>query len=301
MAAIAVPLPAGRGRDSRAAHEVDKGFTTMTMTTSREDLHLLAERTDRAQLADLHAAVPAALRKELGLRLEDAGAALLSVASGVPSIVLNRVAGLGVEQPAWQELVDRLSRTYADAGVGRHFVHLHPMARPAELADWLSAAGYRRHRRWMKFVRGWEAPPAAATDLEVRRIGTEHAADFGRIVAEGFDLGDGGAGLVAALVGRPRWHVYMSFAGDEPAGTGALFVDGEIAWLDWGATTRAQRARGSQGAILARRVSDALDLGCRTMLTTTGEWVEGDPQHSYRNILRAGFQEGYLHENYVPA
>lgn len=271
------------------------------MTTSTDDLHRLAERTDRAQLADLHAAAPAALRAELGLRLETMGGALISLAPGVPGIVLNRVAGLGVEQPATREVADAVPRLYAQAGIGRHFVHLHPTARPPELPDWLSAAGYRRHRRWMKFTRGREAPPEPATDLDVREIGTESAADFGRIAAEGFDLGEGGARLLAALAGRPRWHVYMSFAGDEPAGTGALFVDGDVGWLDWGATARAQRRRGGQAAVLARRVADALDLGCRVMFTTTGEWVEGDPQHSYRNIQRAGFQEGYLHDNYAPA
>ncbi len=37
------------------------------------------------------------------------------------------------------------------------------------------------------------------------------------------------------------------------------------------------------------------------MLTTTGEEVEGDPQHSYKNIVRAGFREAYVRENFAPA
>ena len=34
--------------------------------------------------------------------------------------------------------------------------------------------------------------------------------------------------------------------------------------------------------------------------TETGEAVEGDPQHSYHNFERAGFQAAYLRDNFVP-
>jgi GNAT superfamily N-acetyltransferase len=73
-----------------------------------------------------------------------------------------------------------------------------------------------------------------------------------------------------------------------------------VGWLDWGATAPAFRRRGSQSALLRRRILDALDMGCRLILTETGEEVEGDPQHSYKNILRMGFREAYVRENYAP-
>jgi hypothetical protein len=37
------------------------------------------------------------------------------------------------------------------------------------------------------------------------------------------------------------------------------------------------------------------------MFTETGEAVDGDPQHSYRNILRAGFEQLDVRENFVSA
>ena len=107
--------------------------------------------------------------------------------------------------------------------------------------------------------------------------------------------------LIAALVERPEWYLYMSFAGDTPAGTGALFVKDDVAWFDWASTHRSFRGRGGQGMVLCERIKAAIDLGCKLMLTATGEDVEGDPQHSYKNILRMGFRETYLRENYVPA
>ena len=45
----------------------------------------------------------------------------------------------------------------------------------------------------------------------------------------------------------------------------------------------------------------ALEAGCNMIVTMTGEAVPGDPQHSYSNILKQGFEEAYLRENWIPA
>ncbi len=92
----------------------------------------------------------------------------------------------------------------------------------------------------------------------------------------------------------------MSFDGDIPAGTGALFIDGDVGWTDYAATAPAFRRRGSQSALLLHRVQFALDHGCNQVFTCTGEEVPGDPQHSYSNILKSGFKEEYVRRNHVP-
>ena len=99
----------------------------------------------------------------------------------------------------------------------------------------------------------------------------------------------------------PGWRIYLSFDGDRPVGAGAMRVVNGIAWFDWGATLPEARGKGSQGAILARRVRDALGLGCTLMATATGEAADGDPQHSFRNILRVGFRRSHARANWVPA
>jgi GNAT superfamily N-acetyltransferase len=259
-----------------------------------------AEAIERAALADLHASAAPELRERLGLRLEEVGGALISVAAAEPSILLNRALGLGFHQPASPEMVERIVEIYRQAGVARFFVQVTPDARPEELPAWLRAAGLEEARRWMKFTRGTTPPPEPSTSLEVREIGPEHAADFARIAAAGFDLLKPTEALVAGLIGQPGWNVYMSFEGDVPAGTGALLIRNGVAYLDWGATDPAFRRRGGQGAVIARRVREAIGHGCRLMVTTTGEAVPGDPQHSYRNIQRAGFEEAYLRANWAP-
>jgi len=152
----------------------------------------------------------------------------------------------------------------------------------------------------MKFVRGTDPAPEPSTSLQIEEIGPEHADAASRIIADGFDISRKAAPMLAGLVGRPRWHVYMSFAAGEPAGAGIMFVDSGVAWLDWGATVPAHRRKGSQTAMLARRIRDALTMGCRLMMTTTGEEVPDDPQHSYHNIERVGFRPAYLRDNCAP-
>jgi GNAT superfamily N-acetyltransferase len=264
------------------------------------DLTARSEDIERAELVDLHAGPPAALRDRLGLRLEEVGGALVSVAAAVPSILINRTVGLGLHETASPETVGRIVDRYRAAGIARYFVQLVPDARPPELRDVLSAAGLEKARGWMKFIRGPAPAPDVTSPLAVRKIGPERASDFARIAVAGFDLPEAAEPLIAALISRPGWHLYMSFLGDTPAGTGAMLVQGGVAHLDWGVTHPDFRRRGGQSAVLAERIRDAIAMGCDLLVTTTGEAVPGDPQHSYGNILRAGFEEAYLRENWAP-
>ncbi|MDP6707267.1 MAG: hypothetical protein QF893_13055 [Alphaproteobacteria bacterium] len=260
------------------------------------------EEIERAALEDLHAAAAPELATALGLSCRLLGSARLSMAPALPAsaIVINRVLGLGLDAPVERQTLARITEAYGAAEVRRYFVHLHPEARPPEAAQWLQELGLERTRAWVKFERGREAPPATRTTLEIRAAEADDRAAFGEIVADAFDLGAAAAPLIGGLIGRPGWHVFMSFEGDQAAGAGTLFVRDGVGWLDWGATRPAFRGRGSQSAILARRIEAALDLGCRLLATTTGEEVPGDPQHSYSNIVRMGFRPAYLRQNYAP-
>jgi GNAT superfamily N-acetyltransferase len=260
------------------------------------------EEVERAALEDLNAAASGDLAVGLRKQSTVVGSAFASLFAALPSsaIVVNRAIGLGLSRAEDRHTIDALVDLYAKAGVARYFVHVHPQSRPSEIGDWLLSRGLEQARSWMKFRRGREAPPAVTTTLEVRAAAAGDAESFGRIEADAFDLGAAGAPLLARLVGRPDWHIYMSFDGDKPAGAGALYVKYGIGWLDWAATAPAYRGRGSQSALMRRRILDALDLGCRLIVTATGEEVPGDPQISYKNILKMGFEPAYLRKNYAP-
>ena len=260
----------------------------------------LSEAIETEALRELHRAAPPHLRESMGLRLETVEGATASVAARGANIVLNRVIGLGTSSSANRGQLDTIRKIYSDAGVNRYFIHAAASARPAPLTEFLETAGFVKDRAWMKFVRQGGAVEEPSRDLDIREIDAEHARDFGRIAGRAFGLGEPAWELLAGLVGRPGWRIFMSFDAETPAGTGALFVRGDIGWTDWGATDPAFRRRGSQSALLARRVNTAASMGCRLLCTCTGEAVDDEDQHSYRNILRAGFTRAGLRPNYSP-
>lgn len=271
-------------------------------TNAKATLARDAERVERAALADIHAAATPAVRESLGLHHETVSDVLVSVAARDPSILLNRALGLDVDAADAAGTIRRIADTYRRHGVARYFLHVHGPVEADPAGNVLAGAGLRRHRGWMAFVRDLDdLPPAIETPFRIERIGPGHGSDYGRIAAAGFDLTDRAVPLVAALAARPDWHLFMTFDGDRPVGGGALFRHGEYGWFDFGATHPDYRGRGSQTALLAHRIRAAAALGCRRLFTETGEAVPGDPQHSYRNILRAGFREVALRDNYVPA
>ena len=261
-----------------------------------------SEIIERAAMLDLHAAADVGDVESLGIECRETGTALVSSARGLPAsaIVVNRVLGLGLAAPATRTEVDAIVAAYRDGGVEQYFVQVHPDAGPPELVAWLRDAGLQPDRGWQKFAREPVPVEVPATDLAVREIGGEYGDAFAEIVCNGFDLGDAAIPWLAKLPGRAGWHVFMAFAGDAPAGVGALFVRDGVGWTDYGATAPEFRRRGSQGAVMAARLGRALELGCREIHTCTGVAVPGDPQHSYSNILRAGFRETYVRENFAP-
>ncbi len=261
-----------------------------------------AELLERAVLVDFYEALTPDLASSLRVEAHQIADCWSLLASALPpsAIVINRTIGLGLRQPAIEQTVRSLAELYNRAGIARYFIHVHPDVASTTLNGWMERHGLKWARGWVKFERGADKPPDFSTDLEVRPACDEDAAVVGNIVADAFDLGAEAAPWVSRLIGRSGWYVYVTTSDGLVAGTGSMMVQGETAWLDWGATAPNYRQRGSQSALMARRIKDALDLGCKRLFTTTGEEIQGDPQHSFRNIVKAGFKPLYTRLNYAP-
>ncbi len=214
--------------------------------------------------------------------------------------MFNRVAGLGVERPATQAVIDAASAFFARAGV-RFLVPLWPGAQPSAIADWLRSHGFENGYAWAKFRRGSGPFEAGATGLRVEEAGPERGVDLGAVVAEGYGLPGFVADWVAALCGRPGWHCFLALDGGQPAGAGALYVSGRTGWLGLGAVHPDHRGKGAQRALFAARFRAAAACGCELLVTETGVPMEGRPSFSYWNILAAGFEVAYVRPNYVSA
>ena len=210
--------------------------------------------------------------------------------------MFNRATGLGLDEPATEELVDG---TLAFLEGTRSYVSVAPEARPAELATWLQARGLTPGYGWTKFVRPSTDPPEAQTTLRIERV--EHGEAFGAAAAGGFEVPDLFRDWLALLPTRDGWHCFVAFEGDEPAGAGALYVTGKIGWLGIGATVPEHRGKGAQSALIAKRIEAAAELGCEVVVSETGKPIDGRAGRSYRNLVRAGLEPVYVRPSFQRA
>ena len=258
------------------------------------------EAVETAAFTDFFHAVPEATRVAHQVQAIQADGAMCLGCTGLePGVIFRRVLGLGLEEPAVEAQLDAaLARM--NALRQSYVVSVSPKVRPPEIGSWLEARGFRRSYAWMKFMRPLVAAvPAAECDLDVRVVGKASANAFGNVVTQGFGLQAEVAPWAAQLPGRAQWTCVMAFDGDEPVAAGAVYVKGEYAWLGFGTTLASHRRHGAQNALLARRLQEAAAQGARVAVTETGERLPGKPDNSYRNILRAGFVECFLQQNYL--
>jgi GNAT superfamily N-acetyltransferase len=211
----------------------------------------------------------------------------------------NRVVGLGVGAAATESQLDEVVAFYDRLDQRNVAISLAPQAQPPELEAWLGDRGFTPRTRWVKCWRTTAEPPVVATDLRIEEVGPAEGDAFGSIIETVFGFPPVVTPLASILAGRPGWHVYLGYDGDRPVSAAAMHIDGDVAWLGFGATLEAARGRGGQSAMFARRISDARDLGCRLVITETGEDTREEPNPSLHNMLRTGFQIAYLRPNWA--
>lgn len=270
----------------------------MTSLDPVEIAHVV-EFGEAAAYADLIRAAPADLATSLGLTVTKVGSAIALTMRAVDILLFNRVMGLGLVEPALEAMVDEVVAHYRSQGLKHFGFQLSPAAQPAALPEWIKARGFQARDNWVKVIRGSEPAPQIDTDLRVDEIGSEHRRGFSTVALTAFGMPESLRPWLEAPIGRPGWHCYAAFDGEQAVGAGALFVKGEVAWLGVGSTLPSHRGRRAQGAIMARRIRDAIALGCRWIVTETGEETPQQPNPSWHNMLRTGFRLVYPRPNYV--
>ena len=271
----------------------------ISTTLSLEEIAHVVELGEGEAWADMFLAAPVDFAANLGLRVERVGSAIALITENIDFMLLNRVIGLGVLEPATETMVNDLVVLYRQAGLQNFAVQISPAAQPSALPDWLEARGLPRRDNWAKVYRGVEPPPEVSTDLRIDCVGPEHATAFAGVACAAFGMPDSLSAWFAATVGRSGWRHYLAWAGDTPVATGALYIRNDVGWLGVGSTLPSQRRRGAQGAIMAQRIRDGLELGCRWLVTETGEETPSQPNPSYHNMLRTGFELAYPRPNYI--
>ncbi len=234
------------------------------------------ERIETAAVVDMMAAAP----PHLGFTAEQVGGAMCLRAGDVPARELNAVHGP----------IEDVGAVLAHYEGGMHIV--------CGDHDGLEEHGYTPGYAWMKFARPADPDAAAPTALSIEQAGPQAGLDFALPVRTAFGMPESLDAWLRELPGRPGWTCLVAYDEGEAVGAGAMFTDGDHAWCGLGGTLPAARGRGAQSAILAARVALAARAGATTVSTETGVREEGRADQSYRNILRAGFEEAYARPNW---
>lgn len=251
---------------------------------------------DRRFWREIWESAPAEVAAERGIEVREFGPIQVTAARDLGQVgMLNLVLGTAEAQRsdleaavAWAE---ERSTPYVSVTPGL------PGSAAAE--EWLRGQGFAPSRAWMKFVRDPHPPRFPDPDgVEVVEVTAPGQEPFGTIAALGFGMPAWGAELFAHLPGREGWRCYVARVDGEAQGCGAMVIDDGVALFGIGATLEPARGRGCQTALLRRRIVDAAEAGCHTLLVETGEREPDRPSTSYRNILKAGFEEAYLRPNW---
>lgn len=233
---------------------------------------------------------------------EIGGALCTSFAATPGSALFNRVLGLGLREPATEATLDEIDAFFARRGLA-YGIALTPHAQPPELPRWLETRGFQRGYAWTKFAqpagRARDLDHLADTMLRVEELSPDRAGVFADVFVRAYGTPELVRPLLERVPGSEGWRCFTAFDGETPAATGALFVTGSVGWLGAAGTLPEFRRRGAQAALLAARIEAGGAAGCETLVTETGEPIDGRPGNSYRNLVRAGFQPQYVRQNYL--
>lgn len=248
--------------------------------------------------------IPPAVARRLRPRVARVGDAVLTLGAGSDALRMNRVIGLGHRARVRESMIDEIIAFYRSARLRRFSLMMSPGPQSARITAWLLARGFTPgggHSLLLRDARR-SLPAAHAGVRPSVRVARARRNDAGAIIAiheRCFALPASRRTWMRAALDDRGLEQYLAWVGSTPVATGALRVDGDLAWLGGGATLTRWRRRGAHGALIAARLRRAAALGCRWVCVETVMPAPGRPTGSRRNLLRAGFEEACLKPIFV--
>jgi GNAT superfamily N-acetyltransferase len=260
------------------------------------------ERIEQAAWMDLAAIVPPSLASAFAIESYRFQGTFQLLAARMPVYQFNWLNGAGLQDDVDAASIDMAIDRFLASGQRKFFVQIPPGAHAAACESRAAARGLAPHAlAWAKFARPTSMPPNVQSALEIRSASPDDAARFGATAAAAFGMPPSLGSWLSAIVRRPGWHCYLAIepGSSVACGTGALYIEGDVAWLGIGGVLPAHRKQGGQSALLAHRIAEAARLGARAVVTETGVPQAGQPAPSYRNILASGFEVRYVRPNWA--
>ena len=244
-------------------------------------------------------AAPRDFREAYGVRIERIGGAVALRAVRSDNLALNRTLAHGFDEPLTEARVAQIVEGYARHGIQRFLLQWCPLAEPPDADCLLQASGFQPRTRMARMFRPAEAVPLPATSYELRQVVPAEREVFGTFLAAAHEGPAALAPGFSSTIGCPGWRHYFAVSDDRPVSGAALYTRGGVAWCGLAGTLPEARGRGAHGLLLAARIRDAAQAGCRWVVCDTMEDTATHPNPSFRNMRRAGFETAYLRTNYL--
>ena len=274
----------------------------MTDITDMTDdkLTTIAERTEAENMIRLQESAPDHVKQALGMAAARIGGGVaLSMRHDPTGGYWRKALGFGLDRPVDAALINEVLDFYRANGDEAAVLQIAPALLPAGWDDIIAGRGITAGSRWVKFIRP-AGPLEASSDLRVGPVEPDRRQEAAEVMLRGFGMPDGGlAAMFAATSGRDDIRTFAAYEGDSIVAVGHLFLYGDSAELAGAATLPGHRGRGAQSALLAARAQTAVDEGVRWLVVETGKPGPDDHNHSYNNLVRAGFRPLYARQNWL--
>ena len=263
------------------------------------DLRSLAEFSEARAFSSLIGGAPERVKRQYGFSAAVLGGATALVAPSVTnSLNLNRVIGLDIEEPATDAILDQIAELY-----GRHnlsyAIEVAPGALPSELPEQLRKRRLRRTVSTAMHYRAAQPVVEGTTEISVVRAEAKHGTLVADICCSVFRMPAAAHAAIEATREAAEWRHWLVYLGQQPIAAALSFVKGGVAWLGWDATLPEFRGHRAQAALIARRVNDAVDRGCRFVTAETAVDTPARIDPSRRNYEKLGFVLAYERSTYV--
>ncbi len=202
----------------------------------------------------------------LGAVVDRSGPVPLPALTAVDAGSFNRVVGLGLETPATPECLEAIVDFYRRLEQRNFQIDLAPIATPPSIADWIRQVGLQPLEEQMtKVWRRIEDLDVASEECDVRLLTEADAERVAALNVRAWGAWQASVSLrpwFAGTVGVDGFAHYGAFADDRLLCTGAMVIDGPLAWIGFDATHPRHQSRQLRRALTARRIVDARAAGC---------------------------------------
>jgi hypothetical protein len=267
----------------------------------------LVEQSEAEALYDFEFGAPSQVRAALGMESFRIGGGVVLSMRNDPTQFWSKTLGLGFEEPVTAELIEEVCGFYRAQETPMAVIQLAPSVLPEDWADICAKMNISAGSPWVKLVCDTDVAVARSeeraepeTELRVGPVEAGQAREWASVMLGVFGMPQEGlAEMVVSSVGRPDWHPYAAWDGEDLVATGTMHVHQSAAQFFSGATLPHARHRGGQSGLLTARARAADAAGCRWLVAETGAETPGTHNSSLHNMLRIGFSVLYERQNWI--